>query len=254
MIASLPMYDFPEAREATDQWWAGIARHAGLSIGLTREGDYAAPWRDPALVFSQTCGYPFTHEFQGKLKLVATPHYACDGCEGPNYCSFIFAREKQPLAAFRGSRAALNGHDSMSGMLALKLIFAPLAEKGRFFASALVTGGHRKSLMAVRDGAADVCAIDAVCVAMVKRYEPGLLEGLWEIGRSPSVPGLPYVTIAGDVAALRRAISAALADPGLAEARQRLFISGASFLEPQAYDRILRLEQEMENRGGLVLA
>ncbi|MFT3989666.1 phosphate/phosphite/phosphonate ABC transporter substrate-binding protein [Aestuariivirga sp.] len=254
MIASLPMYDFPQVRDATDQWWTGIARHAGLSIALTREGDYAAPWRDPALVFSQTCGYPFTHEFRGRLKLVATPHYDCDGCDGPNYCSFIFAREKKPLDAFRGSRSALNGHDLMSGMLALKLVFAPLAEKGRFFASALETGGHRKSLVAVRDGAADVCAIDAVCVAMVKRYEPELLEGLQEISRSPHVPGLPYVTVAGDVTVLRNALSAALADPELAEARQRLFISGASILKPEDYDRILRLEEEMEKRGGLILS
>src|SRR6185437_2123523 len=25
--ASLPMYDFPEVRGATDAWWAGLARH-----------------------------------------------------------------------------------------------------------------------------------------------------------------------------------------------------------------------------------
>jgi hypothetical protein len=27
MIATLPMYDWPEVREATDAWWAGLARH-----------------------------------------------------------------------------------------------------------------------------------------------------------------------------------------------------------------------------------
>jgi hypothetical protein len=26
MIAALPMYDWPEIREATDAWWAGLAR------------------------------------------------------------------------------------------------------------------------------------------------------------------------------------------------------------------------------------
>jgi hypothetical protein len=61
MLASLPMYDWPEIRSATDAWWAGIARHAGLGFPLTRVPDYAELWRRDDLVFSQTCGYPFTH-------------------------------------------------------------------------------------------------------------------------------------------------------------------------------------------------
>ena len=85
--------------------------------------------------------------------------------------------------------AAVNTPDSMSGMLALKLVFAPLAEQGRFFSRAVETGGHLASLAAVQSGDADVCAIDCVCVAMAKRYRPSALEGLVEIGRSPSRAG-----------------------------------------------------------------
>ena len=82
MIASLPMYDWPEVRQATDNWWAGIARHLDNAPALDRGADYTALWRDPRLLFSQTCGYPFTHEFSGRLKLIATPHYGADGCSG----------------------------------------------------------------------------------------------------------------------------------------------------------------------------
>ena len=39
MIASLPMYDWPEVRDATNAWWAGIARH------LRSEGFSEAPDR-----------------------------------------------------------------------------------------------------------------------------------------------------------------------------------------------------------------
>ena len=253
MIASLPMYDWPELREATDAWWGGIARHLGVAVGLDRGPDYAGVWLRPDLLFSQTCGYPFTHKLRGKVRLVATPHYDASGCDGPNYCSIIFAREARPLADFRGRRAAVNHDDSMSGMLALKLVFAPLAEHGRFFGSAFDSGGHIASLNAVRDGRADVCAVDAVCVALAGRYRSDYLEGLVEIARSPMVPGLPYVTVAGDITKLRVGLAAAFADPTLNEARDRLLLTGHSVLDVKNYDRIVELETAMEKAGGLAL-
>ena len=253
MIASLPMYDWPEVRQATDAWWAGLARHFGVAASLDRGPDHTAPWHRSDLLFSQTCGYPFTHALRGKLRLVATPHYGAGGCNGPDYCSMILAREAGPPAAFRGSRAAINHADSMSGMLALKLVFAPLAKSGRFFASAFASGGHSGSMAAVRDGKADDCAADAVCVALARRYRPGDLKGLVEIARSPMVQGLPYVTVAGDMTKLRAGLAAAFADPTLREAREKLFLTGHSVLDAKDYDRIVELETAMEKAGGLAL-
>jgi ABC-type phosphate/phosphonate transport system substrate-binding protein len=253
MIASLPMYDWPEVRAATDAWWRGLARHFKASIELDRSVDFQAVWRGADLLFSQTCGYPFTHEFKDLLRYVATPHYAVDGCDGANYRSIIFARDRLPLEAFRGAAAAVNDPDSMSGMLALKLVFGPSAWDGHFFGRAIRTGGHLNSLLAVREGRADVCAIDAVCVGLARRYRPDCLGGLVEIARSPMVPGLPYVTRCGDIDSLREAIAGAFADPELREAREQLLLSGHSVLEPGAYDRITDLELEMQKAGGLDL-
>lgn len=257
MIASLPMYDYDEVREDTDALWAAIAQRLGIDIALTHHDDHMVTWKEPGLLFSQTCGYPFTHEFRNRLRLVATPHYAVDGCAGPDYCSMVFAREACPLESFRGARVAINSADSMSGMLALKLIFAPLATNGKFFGEVIESSGHTKSLMAIRDGRADICAIDAVCTAYSKRYYPDHLEGLFEIARSPMAPGLPFVT-AGDasdaqVDRLRRALCDVFADPALARTRERLFLSGLSFLDESAYERILALERHMEKAGGLAL-
>ncbi|MGE0238271.1 MAG: phosphate/phosphite/phosphonate ABC transporter substrate-binding protein [Parvibaculaceae bacterium] len=256
MTVSLPMYDWPEVAEATDAWAQGVLTHLGQAGAvLDRDPDYFAGWRKADLVFSQTCGYPFTHEFRGKLGYVATPHYAVPGCTGPDYCSVVFAREPRPLADFRGRRAAVNSSDSMSGMLALKLVFAHLAEDGRFFSQVVETGGHVNSMIAVRDRRADVCAIDAVCVALARRYRPDYLEGLVEIARSPMVPGLPFVTATRrDPAGLRRALARAFVDPDLAAAREALFLTGHSILAEDAYDLILRLERQMEDAGGLRLA
>lgn len=253
MIAALQMYDWPELRDATDAWWHAIARHLGTNLPLSRPADYTAPWFMPDLLFAQTCGYPFTHSLNGSVSYVATPHYAADGCAGPAYCSLVMAREAAPLDRFRGGVAAVNTPDSMSGMLALKLVFAPLAQEGRFFARAVETGGHLGSLAAVQSGQADVCAVDCVCVEMARRYRPSALDGLVEIGRSPAVPGLPWITKVGDVEAIRGALTNVFSDASLAVLRERLMLTGFSALPAHAYDRIIDLETEMERSGGLQL-
>ena len=253
MIASLPMYDWPEVHGATEAWWRGLSKHLGVALELDRNPDHFAAWHRDDLLFSQTCGYPFTHEFKDLLKYVGTPHYTVPGCEGVNYCSFIFTRVDQPLDSFRGGIAAVNNPDSMSGMLALKLVFAPFAREGRFFAGVTESGSHVNSMIAVRDGLADVCAIDAVCVAMARRYRPDYLDGLIEVARSPTVPALPYVTRSGNIEAMREALVVAFADLELQECRDQLFLSGHSVLRPKAYERITDLEDEMQTAGGLDL-
>lgn len=247
------MYDWPEIREDTEAWWSGIARHLKSTVPLSHLADYMGAWERPDLLFSQTCGYPFTHALRGKVKYIATPHYRADGCSGPTYFSMIFARERKPAEDFRGSTAAVNTPDSMSGMLALKLVFAAYAEQGKFFGKAIHSGGHRKSLAAVSEGRADVCAIDAVCVALARRYAPQDLEGLVEIARSPSVPALPYITKAGDVEALRRALRAACDDPALARTRERLLIDDVQPIPEDRYSLITDCEADMERSGGLTL-
>jgi ABC-type phosphate/phosphonate transport system substrate-binding protein len=245
IVASLPMYDWPEIRSHTDEFWNGFARHAGLAGGLQRQAKHIDIWRQADLLFSQTCGYPFTHEFKGLLTYVATPLYQADGCDEANYCSVIFAREAKPLAEFHGSNVAINTPDSMSGMLALKLVFAPFLKGGEFFRRCKVSGSHRNSLAAVRNRYADICAVDAVCVGLAKRYCPQELEGLVEVARSPLVPALPYVTRAGDPIKLIAAIEKTFSDPSLAQCREALLLSGFKVLGAGAYDRIIDLENAL---------
>ncbi|MFO1057261.1 MAG: PhnD/SsuA/transferrin family substrate-binding protein [Dongiaceae bacterium] len=262
MLASLPMYDLPELAAATDSWWRGLAaafRRAGLAEvpgRLTREVALPAHWLDPALLFSQTCGYPLTHALAGRVGLLGTPCYAAPGCEGPLYRSLVLVAEGSParsLAELRGQVAAMNGRDSQSGCNVLRALLAPHAAGGRFCGAVLETGSHAASIAAVAAGRAGFAAIDCVTHALLARRRPAALAGTRVLLESPAVPGLPYV--AGGAVdedgrrRLRDGLRAAFADPGLAETRDALLLAGFDELPLAAYDAILAMRRQAEAAG-----
>ena len=102
------MYAVPPGAAAA--FWAGLRRHmaaAGLS-DLPDDpivpDDLRAHWRDPDLLLSQTCGYPFASDLAGQVQLVATPCYDAPGCHGPTYTSFV-----RPWRRPAGSSAPCGG-------------------------------------------------------------------------------------------------------------------------------------------------
>jgi ABC-type phosphate/phosphonate transport system substrate-binding protein len=250
-IASLPMYDLPELAAATDAWWQAIARAmsregiADKPNALTRGDDYMGPWDKPDLLFSQACGYPFTHDFRNSLRYLATPVYLADGCDGASYRSFVIVRSGDPaqsLEDLRGRRCAINGTHSHSGYNILRAMLAPLAAGGPFFSEVKISGGHVASLQLVIDNAADVAAIDGVTLALVARYRPEMRTAVRVLAPSPLAPGLPYVTShkadKETVRKLRNSIGAALQDPMAREARMELLIVGIQVLPANAYAAI----------------
>ncbi len=248
MFAALPMYDFPYIRGATDGFWREVGVALGVEGELDRGSDFRAQWLSADLLFGQACGYPLTHELLGKVQYVATPHYDADGCEGANYRSLVFARAPIGLEELQGKVAAVNAPDSMSGMLALKAVVAPYVGDRRFFTSTVWTGSHVGSLQALVDGVADVCAIDCVTVAHLRRSAPQLLQALHEIARSPLVPGLPFVSN-GDVEKVRGALHHVFNSPYTEEIRGALLLAGYSVLPTEAYDVIPALEAKTGDLG-----
>jgi ABC-type phosphate/phosphonate transport system substrate-binding protein len=247
------MYDHPAVRWATDAWWSAMAvALAGYGVAapraLDRRADYAAVWHEPGLILSQTCGYPYATALRGGVRLVATPAYRAEGCDGARYCSMLIVRADDPvgeLAELRGCRVACNAADSQSGHNALRAAVAPLAAGGRFFAGRVITGAHGASVDAVAAGAADLCAIDCVSWAMLARYEPERIARLRVLGRTASAPGLPLVTgLAAPVAAVRAAVIEVMRDPALANARGALLLDGVEVLGDAAYDAILAMERQ----------
>ncbi|NMM42881.1 PhnD/SsuA/transferrin family substrate-binding protein [Rhodospirillaceae bacterium KN72] len=251
-IASLPQYDLPELRQATDAWWTGIARHMRV-VGLddvpqvlTRAEDAEALWRDPHILLTQTCGYPLMTELSDCLRPVATPIYRCDGCRGATYSSVLIVRTDGPLHRLedaRGKVAAANNRNSHSGMNALRHCVAPLATDGRFFGRVLWTGGHAASAQAVAEGKADIAAVDAVTWALLSRERSALTQRLRVIGNTDYAPSLPYATRIDAPEAVRallfQALAAAAADPSLASVRHALLIGGFTPADFSTYQTVL---------------
>jgi ABC-type phosphate/phosphonate transport system substrate-binding protein len=261
------MYDLHEVRAATDALWRRLAQglaEEGLSgppEALVREGSHEAPWSAPALLFSQSCGYPVTHAFAGKVRLVATPRYRAPGCEGSSYRSVVVVGASSPaseLAELRGSVCAINDPSSHSGMNALRALIAPLSVGRPFFASVRRSGAHLESLRMVGAGEADVASIDCVTYALAARTRPALVAGTRPIAWSAPAPACPYIT-RGDapdalVARIQRALVRALSDPALAWARDELLLDGIEILPAEAYDLFLDLEAEAARQGYATLA
>ena len=249
-LASLPMYGEAEVRPTTESWWAGLARHLrdhgvrDVPDTLTWPDDYHRHWRSPALLFSQTCGYPFVNVLGTEVKLVATPHYDAPGCDGPRYGAHVIVRESaraRSVADLRGGRLAANGTGSYSGYHVWRHMLPAGDDPLSFFGEIITTGAHRASIRSVAAGKADACAVDCVTHALVSDQAGEELRGTKILTSSPNAPGMPFVTGAAtpseDVEKMRDGLRAALADPSLALARKELRLTGASVLTDEDYGK-----------------
>ncbi len=254
MIASLQMYASPSTTAAHDRFWAAWAaqiRSKGIDapVELTQVDDSETIWTNPALIVSQTCGYPYARPLRGKVRLLATPHYDIEGCNGPDYTSWVVVHASNPATGIedlRGSRAVYNGPASQSGYNSFRDTIAPFAKGRKFFSETHRSGGHRASMRMIAEGKADCATVDVVTWAIARRENPALIRELKHIASTRSVPGLPFITSLArsddDVAVIRAAFFETLADPALADVLRTLMISGASVLEDSDYQVCLDME------------
>lgn len=243
-IASLPMYDWPAIRAETDRFWdrlyacldaVGIAAPRRLS----RADDHESMWLSPALLLSQSCGYPFSTVLKDRVTLIGTPAYAIDAPAG-GYFSVVVARageESTEAHGLAGRRFAFNASNSQSGFRApLRWLAAQGAPPP---ASSIETGSHRGSIRAVAEDRADFAAIDAVSWQLALRHEPAA-GSLAVVTRTPVTPGLPFIT-ALTHASTRRRLAAAV-DAAIAsiedDVRDALLLRGFVRSEPADYAQL----------------
>ncbi|MDP2122296.1 MAG: PhnD/SsuA/transferrin family substrate-binding protein [Hoeflea sp.] len=241
-IASLPMYDWPEIRPATDALWAGIRdqlsrRGLDAPATLDRSADPEPLWTDPGLILSQTCGYPFATRLTGRAVLVGTPAHAATGAGPGRYFSVLVARKGEVpdgSGDLAGKRFAFNTRHSQSGFAAPVRLLAAGGHVS--LPPPLETGAHRASIRAVAEGTADWAAIDAVAWELARRHDPSARD-LVVFARTPETPGLPLITSlvhADGADAIAAAVEAAIhaLEP---EVREAVLLTGLVRFTPADY-------------------
>ena len=246
MIAALPMYHSNPSR--VEAFWLEISEKLRESPSVYAPPELAWPddlmkhWQRKDLLISQSCGYPLVTELKDKVLVVGTFHYRAPGCDGYMCRSQLVVRDNDPaktLNDLRGRRVAYNGTDSQSGYNSLRALVAPLSRNGKFFNESIETGSHQKSVMAVRDGLADIASLDCVSFSGFMKYAPEVTRGIRVLCQSAPYPGLPLITSvdAPDevLAALRAALKWATHEPHLTQIREDIFISEFEPLEFSDY-------------------
>lgn len=207
LIVSLPMYDGLTPKHDTDLFWGLFYKHSDLETPptLNRTISSQEAWTSGTnLMLSQSCGYPVVKKYKEYVRLVGTPIYFAEGCEGTNYSSAVVASSNNYSLyeiLSRGSvTIAINSFDSFSGWLLLLSAIADCASDTNDFdlrqviIKIVVTGAHVKSMAAVREGIADIAAIDCVSLALARRHYSHLTESIHVVGWSQHAPALPFIT------------------------------------------------------------
>lgn len=255
MQVSLPMYGV--THQPAEAFWR-VLRGKLLQLGLPQASeslswpqDLAQHWQRDDLLLSQTCGYPLAISLP-QVQLVGTYHYRVEGCEGPDYSSWLVVRDDEPgerLEDFRGRIAAYNSTDSQSGHNSLRALIAPLAQEGKFFRAAIASGAHYQSIKLIQNRQADIAAVDCVSLELLKRAQPQALAGLKIIGRTASVPGLPLITsrqTPPEQLEILRAGARAMLGEAVSDS---LLIGDFSLVPRSAYQKIAVLEQQAAALG-----
>ena len=247
--AALPLFDWPELREATDGLWAAVAQHAakaGIEAPeLDRGRAPAALWADPGLLLSQADAHAHVAGAAAATRLICTPVYEAEGCgAGKVAAVFLVRREDadrggaQGLSALAGARFAVAA-DSLCGAPAL------VDALGRPAVGELATRPDaRAAIRALAEGEAEGAAVDALAWALARTHEPAA-AGLAAIGWSDPLPAPPFVTSAltetGTRARLRGALVEALVEPATEPFRRALRLARiVAFADPD-YDPARRL-------------
>lgn len=252
MIASLPMYDFPEVRYATDALWQRMAHH------FQREGLRNVPqqlvhdrhmhdlWLDKDLFISQCCGYDILHRYKDRLQVLGTPWFDAPGCCAGRYSSIVIVSESssyQDVTDMLETVVVINGPESHSGMNTLFALVSPYRRDGKFFSEVIVSGSHAESLATIKRGDADVAAVDCLTHELLRRYQPAAIDGTRPLGLTYDAPAPPYVTRTNvdmeTVARMQNALLATFDDPSLADTLKILLLNQVEISSAETYQYIL---------------
>lgn len=198
LIASLPWYDLPALRPQLDAFWS-VLRHelsnelqrlhsdpVPLPDRLNRHTPLIEQWANLGLLLSQCCGPDlFTPQAQ-ELVPIARPVFSDLDCSPGQYFSYIVSASHQTRRhdLNDSGRFVINSASSRSGCAAL---FEWATANGMGCNQVVISGSHASSLESLRNGTADMAAIDAHSWPLLNS------RGITIIGRSKEAPTPPFV-------------------------------------------------------------
>jgi len=254
MIASLPMYDWPETSDYTDQFWKNLATALlpnceSVPANLTRSNIHKQ-WQRDDLLLSQTCVFPLVTVLPSDTTVVGTPTYNVDMSQNGQYASVLLVNQsesRKELSSFSGAVLAYNSVDSQSGFNALRSLLVDEClidqKKPVFFSKAIPTGSHRMSIEAVASGVAQICAVDPVSWALTQRYDRNAKK-VNVLGHTAFAPALPLITSAAAIPATlnerewRDIVMDAFARAITSIAKKQLLLSGITFIPKDEYMKL----------------
>ena len=229
MTASFPWYDLPSVQWANDLIWATMYPAASP---LNRRTPYQEQWRSPDLVISQACGLDL-YLNSAPIEPTFAPIFDLPDCPEGSYFSYLIGRPGNGVAA-------VNSVPSRSGFTALLEHTRP--------SGLVLTGSHRASINAVRNGSADFACIDAVIWHLLLRDAPETLGGIEIVRRTNTVTAPPFVVgIHADADAGVR-LRVAMTDPLLQNARSALLLRGVMPVDQRSYQDVFDEYERVKRR------
>ncbi len=206
MLATLPMYDWPEAHKETDAQWHRMRdalRAEGVETPdkLDRSVGYVASWARPDLVLGQACGLPLAEGRTGPAAVIGAMKFGLPDCEDGAYYSHLITRlgNRLSVGELSGRSFAVNDLGSQSG-------YGVLRKLNLLGGNVVETGSHRASIIAVAEGRADFAAIDAQTWRLAERFEPAARRVTILAQTEPTIAPAIVAAEGADVARYRRAL------------------------------------------------
>ena len=254
MIACLDMYNWPETSDVFAAYWKrvynqlnqlGVAAPVNLS---SEDEDLRKSADDASLLLGQICGITYARNNEERHRFVPLGAFICDDADltAGTYCSVLISRldHELDLNNPKTLTVAANEYSSLSGWIVLAQYFSGQSILNPFL-DVVISGSHRNSAEMVRQGQADLAALDMISWKMLKRFDPGLGSGLTIVGRTSPRPGLPLVTSTHHdndlIAALKEALYSAIVEPDIKDMMAGLGIMGLHDNDPDAYLELLKL-------------
>ncbi|GAA3704568.1 PhnD/SsuA/transferrin family substrate-binding protein [Oceanisphaera sediminis] len=199
LIASLPWYDLPALRPRLDAFWSVLSHELNnerqpvhtdpvpLPGRLNRHTPLIEQWSHPGLLLSQCCGPDLFTPQARELVPIARPVFGDLDCTPGQYFSYIVSASHKPFRRHdlhRPSRFVINSASSRSGCAAL---FEWTTANGIDCDQVMISGSHASSLEYLRNGRADVAAIDAHSWPLLDS------RGITIIDNSTEAPTPPFV-------------------------------------------------------------